>query len=83
MVLREATVLISLATEEFIKRFIQAIHRVAEKERRSTLQPRDVGRCPNIFGYGKPDRCLTAMVVNKVDEFTFLEGSSLIICIIH
>ncbi|KIM78544.1 hypothetical protein PILCRDRAFT_55915, partial [Piloderma croceum F 1598] len=41
IVAKEAILLISLATEEFISRFAQAIHRVAEKERRATVQPRD------------------------------------------
>jgi DNA polymerase epsilon subunit 4 len=51
--MKEATFLISLATEEFIKRFSQAIQRVADKERRATVQQRDVGEfirsCEIIF----------------------------------
>jgi DNA polymerase epsilon subunit 4 len=41
--MKEATFLISLATEEFIKRFMQAIYAVADKEKRAILQERDVG----------------------------------------
>ncbi|KAF5380671.1 hypothetical protein D9757_007062 [Collybiopsis confluens] len=39
---RDATFLISLAAEEFIKRLCQAGHRVAEKEKRSTVQHKDL-----------------------------------------
>ena len=43
MVARDATVLISLATEEFIKRLVEAGQKVAEREKRSTVQHRDIG----------------------------------------
>ncbi|KAK7464702.1 hypothetical protein VKT23_005909 [Stygiomarasmius scandens] len=39
---RDATFLISLATEEFIKRLTQAGQRLAEKEKRSTVQNKDL-----------------------------------------
>ncbi|THV04466.1 hypothetical protein K435DRAFT_649350 [Dendrothele bispora CBS 962.96] len=39
---RDATFLISLATEEFIKRLTQAGQRVAEKEKRTTVQNKDL-----------------------------------------
>lgn len=42
MVARDATLLISLATEEFIRRFCQASQRVAEREKRQTVQHRDL-----------------------------------------
>ncbi|KAI5988415.1 hypothetical protein EDD15DRAFT_2165466 [Pisolithus albus] len=42
MVARDATFLISMATEEFIKRLAQASQKVAEREKRSTVQQRDV-----------------------------------------
>lgn len=42
MVAKEATFLISLATEEFIKRFSEASHRIAHREKRITVQQRDV-----------------------------------------
>ncbi|KAL4064861.1 hypothetical protein V8B97DRAFT_1199324 [Scleroderma yunnanense] len=42
MVARDATVLISLATEEFIKRLAEASQKVAEREKRSTVQHKDV-----------------------------------------
>ena len=44
IIAKEAVFLISLATEEFIKWFTQAMHRHAEKERRPAVQPRDVGK---------------------------------------
>ncbi|KAI0826890.1 hypothetical protein BC628DRAFT_227722 [Trametes gibbosa] len=42
MVQREAAFLISRATEEFIGRFAEATQKLAEREGRSTLQPKDV-----------------------------------------
>jgi len=47
MVAKEATFLISLATEEFIKRFSEASQRIAHREKRVTVQQRDLGttRC--------------------------------------
>ncbi|KAF7975349.1 hypothetical protein HWV62_9803 [Athelia sp. TMB] len=42
MIAKEATFLISIAAEEFLKRFTQAAHRVAEREKRMTVQARDV-----------------------------------------
>ena len=43
MIARDATFLISLAAEEFIRRFVQAGQRVAEREKRATVQHRDLG----------------------------------------
>ena len=43
IVAKEATFLISLATEEFVKRLCQASQRVAEREKRATVQQRDIG----------------------------------------
>ncbi|KAJ3790230.1 hypothetical protein GGU10DRAFT_341428 [Lentinula aff. detonsa] len=42
IIARDATFLISLATEEFIKRLCQAGHKAAEKERRTTVQHKDI-----------------------------------------
>jgi len=42
MVARDATFLISLATEEFIKRLSQACQRLAEREKRTTVQQKDL-----------------------------------------
>ncbi|KAF9068638.1 hypothetical protein BDP27DRAFT_1327039 [Rhodocollybia butyracea] len=42
IIARDATFLISLAAEEFIKRLCQAGKRVAEKERRTTVQHKDI-----------------------------------------
>ncbi|KAI0320189.1 hypothetical protein OF83DRAFT_1106284 [Amylostereum chailletii] len=42
MVAKEATFLISIATEEFIKRLAEASHRVAGREKRVTVQQKDV-----------------------------------------
>lgn len=43
IVAKEATFLISLATEEFIKRLCQAGQQVAHYEKRSTIQHKDIG----------------------------------------
>ncbi|KAI0754893.1 hypothetical protein C8Q80DRAFT_396365 [Daedaleopsis nitida] len=43
MVQREASFLISRATEEFIQRISEAAQRVAERERRTTVQGKDLG----------------------------------------
>ncbi|KAF8967078.1 histone-fold-containing protein [Flammula alnicola] len=42
IVAKEATFLISLATEEFIKRLCEAAQQVAYKEKRSTVQHKDI-----------------------------------------
>ncbi|PSS29742.1 hypothetical protein PHLCEN_2v2890 [Hermanssonia centrifuga] len=46
MVSREAVLLISLATEEFIKRVSEASHRLAQREKRMTVQRRDIEIIP-------------------------------------
>ena len=43
IVAKDATFLISLATEEFIKRLCKASQNVAEREKRATVQHRDIG----------------------------------------
>ena len=43
MVSREAVLLISLATEEFVKRISEASHRLANRENRLTVQRKDIG----------------------------------------
>ena len=43
MVQREAAFLISRATEEFVHRIAEAAQRVAERERRTTVQAKDLG----------------------------------------
>ena len=43
MVQREAAFLISRATEEFVHRMAEAAQRVAERERRTTVQAKDLG----------------------------------------
>jgi histone H3/H4 len=43
IVAKEATFLISIATEDFIKRITEASRRLAERERRSTVQHKDIG----------------------------------------
>lgn len=43
LIAKDATFLISLATEEFIKRLSEAGRRVAEREKRSTVQHKDIG----------------------------------------
>ncbi|KAK7056635.1 hypothetical protein VNI00_002352 [Paramarasmius palmivorus] len=42
IIAKDATFLISIATEEFIKRFIQAGHQAAEREKRTTVQVKDL-----------------------------------------
>lgn len=42
---REATFLISLATEEFIKQLAEEVCITAQRESRVTVQYRDVGGC--------------------------------------
>ncbi|KAF8237119.1 histone-fold-containing protein, partial [Tricholoma matsutake] len=42
MVAKDATFLISIATEEFIKRLSEASKSVAEREKRSTVQHKDI-----------------------------------------
>lgn len=44
IVAKEATFLISLATEEFIKRFSEASYHIAHREQRKTVQQRDIGK---------------------------------------
>ncbi|CCM01902.1 uncharacterized protein FIBRA_03973 [Fibroporia radiculosa] len=54
LVQREATFLISIATEEFIKRIAAATERIATKEKRMTTQQRDVAmlvRRANEFAF--------------------------------
>ncbi|KDR82645.1 hypothetical protein GALMADRAFT_57722 [Galerina marginata CBS 339.88] len=46
IVAKEATFLISLATEEFIRRLTEAGHQVAHREKRSTVQHRDIEVMP-------------------------------------
>jgi DNA polymerase epsilon subunit 4 len=51
MVAKEAAFLISLATEEFIKRLSEASYHIAHREKRVTVQQRDIGavHCsPNV-----------------------------------
>jgi DNA polymerase epsilon subunit 4 len=43
MVSREAVMLISIATEEFVRRLSEASHRLAVRENRATVQRKDVG----------------------------------------
>jgi len=43
VIAKEATFLISFATEEFIKHFCQAAHHVAQKDKRLIVHHRDIG----------------------------------------
>jgi DNA polymerase epsilon subunit 4 len=43
MMARDAVLLISLATEEFVKRLSEAGQKVAERNQRTTVQQRDIG----------------------------------------
>ena len=54
IVAKEAAFLISLATEEFIKRLSEASHHIAHREKRVTIQRRDIGTIicsSNVVGY--------------------------------
>ncbi|KZT28890.1 hypothetical protein NEOLEDRAFT_1129153 [Neolentinus lepideus HHB14362 ss-1] len=42
MVQREAVLAISIATEQFVKQLMEAVQRVAQRERRTTVQQRDM-----------------------------------------
>ena len=78
MVQREAAFLISRATEEFIQRIAEAAQQVAERERRSTVQAKDLGESSLILSYllalRSSSRCSVASV-RRADEFAFLEGT--------
>ncbi|KAG6907852.1 hypothetical protein DXG01_007116 [Tephrocybe rancida] len=76
IIAKDATFLISLATEEFIKRLVEAGKMVAEREKRATVQHKDIGvssahqiRQPDI----NIDTLASATVVRRADEFLFLE----------
>ena len=78
MVAREATFLISVATEEFIKRIAEESSIIAARENRITVQYRDLGTysCrvrlePNT----DDDRILPAAAVRRVEKFMFLDGN--------
>ena len=74
MVARDATFLISLATEEFIKRLSQACQRLAEREKRTTVQQKDVGKVLLFCVVCYSSEHLVAGIVRRADEFLFLEG---------
>lgn len=79
IIARDATFLISLAAEEFIKRLCQAGQKAAEKERRTTVQHKDLGEHRTLefisllFLTNNLD---PATVVRRADEFMFLDGSN-------
>lgn len=76
MVAKDATFLISLATEEFIKRLSQACQRHAEREKRTTVQQRDIGNVSPVLMLIVllVSNNLVAGIVRRADEFLFLEG---------
>jgi DNA polymerase epsilon subunit 4 len=77
VVAREAVFLVSLATEEFIKRITSASRKVAIREKRSVVQHKDLGiSLCNSLERAHESTPLAAAVVRKVDEFVFLEGES-------
>ncbi|KAF8134021.1 hypothetical protein EV363DRAFT_1258695 [Boletus edulis] len=73
MVAKDATLLISLATEEFIKRLSQACQRLAEGDKRATVQQKDVGKVALSYVVCCSSQSLLANIVRRVDEFLFLE----------
>ncbi|KIK92504.1 hypothetical protein PAXRUDRAFT_829892 [Paxillus rubicundulus Ve08.2h10] len=50
IVAKDATFLISLATEEFIKRLSEACQKIAERDKRTTVQQKDVGMLASFGG---------------------------------
>lgn len=64
IVAKEATFLISLATEEFIKRLTEAGYAVSQKEKqkRTTVQHKDLGMFPAVKLFSIPKR--TELVSN-------------------
>jgi DNA polymerase epsilon subunit 4 len=78
IVAKEATFLICCATEEFIKRFGEAAMALAEREKRTTLQYKDMGASlfETTLSIFKQIH-VAATVVRKADEFLFLEGAFL------
>ena len=75
-VAKEAAFLISLATEEFIKRLSEASHHIAHREKRVTVQQRDIGTtvCSSTYEYLAHCNSIQASVTRRADEFLFLEG---------
>jgi histone H3/H4 len=55
IVAKEATFLISLATEEFIKRLTEAGYAMSQKERRTTVQHKDLGMFPAVRSFPSPE----------------------------
>ncbi len=77
MAAREATYLISLATEEFIKHIAEESGIVASRENRVTVQYKVIGSSSisalsNILSDLSP-----ASVVRRVEKFMFLDGQFL------
>jgi len=73
MVAKEATFIISLATEEFIKQLAYAAQRIAEREKRATVQHKDTSEShPSstaaFYLYS------SATVIRRTDRFMFLQG---------
>jgi hypothetical protein len=77
MVSREAAFLISLATEEFIKRIVAETRKVAVRDKRSILQQKDLGIVGSFPLRSTNKSCHLATVVRRVDEFVFLDGQYL------
>ena len=69
------TFLISVATEEFIKRLCEAARANALKEKRATVQQKDLGLFfTNTVLSSNLQISFSAAVVRRADEFLFLEG---------
>ena len=65
-----------------IKRLCEAGQQVAHREKRSTVQHKDIGEIINVVISSSPERWtvgIPATVVRKADEFLFLEGMFLVI----
>jgi DNA polymerase epsilon subunit 4 len=75
IIAKDATFLISVATEEFIKRLCEAARANALKEKRATVQQKDLGPFfTNVILPSDSHISFSAAVVRRADEFLFLEG---------
>jgi DNA polymerase epsilon subunit 4 len=75
IIAKDATFLISVATEEFIKRLCEAARANALKEKRATVQQKDLGPLfTNVMLSSDLHISFSAAVVRRADEFLFLEG---------
>ena len=65
----------SIPKEEFIKQLCSASQKQAEREKRATVQKKDLGRCSDLslLDFGT-EHSPSVTVSKRADEFWFLEG---------